>query len=214
MRSYYYLVAQLPYLIFGQQPPMSSEEFKELASSCISKNDMDLLNKISLSPLNIQTDSIEDDEVSAAVPAAYSYEKKAPSSGSVFIDKWREWERSLRLALAKSRAAKLGRQEPEAEMALFDDVAIAVQKAMEVAESPMEAEWVVDKARWHAIEEYQGSNYFSCNTILAYMLKLLILERHANFNVNSGYSEYKSLYASIMEQGAVFTKQLDGYKEI
>ena len=198
MRSYYYLVAQLPYLLYGQQPPMSSAEFKELASNWLSKNDMKVLEQVKLTPLPIS--QTEDDDETAKNDS-FSYTEKAPPSGSQFIDKWREWERTLRLNIAKRRAVKLGRQDVITEpSALYEEIFITVQK-LEAAESPLEAEMLVDKARWHFIDELQGMDHFSRNTVLAYLLKLLILERHASFQVETGFSEYKSIYASIMEKG-------------
>jgi hypothetical protein len=69
-----------------------------------------------------------------------------------------------------------------------------------VPESPLEAEALLDRARWSAIERFQGIPYFDRNTVFAYLLKLLILERSASFKVDTGFAEYKSLYASILER--------------
>ena len=79
------------------------------------------------------------------------------------------------------------------------DAATSAAKAVAAADSPLEGEVLVDRARWSAIEMLQGNDYFDRNTIFAYMLKLLILERRALFQVELGFSEYKSLYASILE---------------
>jgi len=62
----------------------------------------------------------------------------------------------------------------------------------------------LDKARWSAIESLQGVEYFDRNTIFAYLLKLLILERRSAMQPETGFSEYKSLYASIMDGVNVF----------
>jgi hypothetical protein len=40
---------------------------------------------------------------------------------------------------------------------------------------------------------------FDRSTIYAYLLKLMILERRASFKTEIGFTEYKSLYASILE---------------
>ena len=197
MASYYYLAAQLPYLFYGQTPPMSSEAFKELAKPLLSKRDSALLDLVSLDPLRpTQNDTAMDDGTGKAP----SYLSKAPSCGSDFIDRWREWERVLRLNLAKHRAAKLGR--PGLEEIIPEEpveAAMAAEKAIESAVSPHELEIQLDKARWHAIEELQGNDYFDHNTIFAYLLKLYILERRASFQAEKGYAEYKSLYASILD---------------
>jgi len=207
--SYYYLVAQLPYLIYGQQPPMSSEEYKELAAHWVSKKDMSFLDQLSLKPWPVKSEdtdnehsiNISDNEDNKDDENLYA--KKAEPSGSSFIDKWREWERALRLNLGKFRAPKIDRLKPAVEPPdISEELLTFIQRAVEAADSPLEAELLLDKLRWNAIEELQGSNYFSRDTVLAYLLKLLILERHASFQVETGFSEYKSLYASIMKKGA------------
>jgi hypothetical protein len=79
------------------------------------------------------------------------------------------------------------------------DAAVAAVKAAAAAESPLEAELLLDKARWDAIEVLQGINYFDRNTIYAYLLKLFLLERREAFQVEEGFTEYKSLYATILD---------------
>ena len=129
-----------------------------------------------------------------------SYANVAPSCGSDFIDRWREWERTLRLNLARNRALKTKREgaatvEPPVVPA---DAASVALRAVNMVESPLEAELFLDKARWSAIEFLQGINYFDRNTIFAYLLKLLLLQRRDSFQTETGFSEYKSLYASIL----------------
>jgi len=184
--SYYYLASQLPSLNYGQKPPMSPEAFKELARPLMSEEDAVLLDMVNLDPQPF---------------GAGSYTDKIPSSGSDFIDNWREWERVLRLNLAKHRVLKVKREgaitaEPPVIPA---DAVSAAFRAIAVTESPLEAETLLDKARWNAIDMLQGIDYFDCNTLLAYLLKLLILERSALFQTERGFSEYKSLYASILD---------------
>jgi len=179
--SYYYLVAQLPYLTYGQAPPMQPEAFKDLVKPMLSAEDSALIDLVSLDP-------------------GY-YTDKAPLCGSDFIDGWREWERSLRLNLAKNRAIKAKREaavtaEPPA---LPAEAASAAMRAMAAMESPLEAEVTLDKARWSAIDSLVGYEYFDRNTVFAYLLKLLILQRRASFQPETGFSEYKSLYAAILE---------------
>jgi len=178
--QYYYLVPQLPYLVFGQTPPMSPEEFKKLALTLLDTRDAALLDTLGLGltpPLD-----------------------EGVSSGSDFIDKWREWERILRLNLVKHRAAKLKREAPASEPPVLpSDAASAAAKAAQ--ESPLEGEIIIDKARWRAIDTLlEGSGPFDSDVVFGYMLKLIILNRQALFEAERGFSEYKSLYASILEQ--------------
>ncbi len=192
--AYYYLMAQLPYLLFEQKPPMSSTAFKELALSMLNKKDSALLNNLALDP--------DPDNAGAQSPNISSYSEPFPSTGCAFIDNYREWERTLRLALAKQRAGKIGRNSDEAaaEPPFFPAEANqAAVKALAREISPLEGESVIDKARWDAIDSFTGSDYFHRNNVFAYYLKLLLLERRFSFNAEKGFTEYKSLYASIIE---------------
>jgi hypothetical protein len=175
--AYYYFIAQLPYLVYEQKPPMSSVSFKELARPLMSKSDLDLLNMLSLSPPS----------------------ENASSSGCDFIDKWNDWEQVFRLSLAKQRIHKLKRDThlPEPST-VHTDAAAAASKAVD-ENSPLEGENVVNKARWNAIDGFVGSDYFGRNNVYAYFLKLLLQERRVAFNAEKGFAEYKSLYASILE---------------
>jgi len=170
-------MAQLPYLTYGQKPPMSSLEFKKLAESLISKGDSELLNYLSLTP-----------DFSDKIAAK-----------CLFLKKWRDWEFSLRITLAKQRAVKL-KQDVQFEdpKSSYMESAAVVLKAIDES-SPLKGEIMLDKARWYAIDEIAGNNYFHRNSAFAYFLKLLLLERRQSFDVDKGFDEYKSLYDSIVE---------------
>jgi hypothetical protein len=193
--AYYYFVAQLPSLAYGQEPPMSSVAFRDLAQVQLDAQDAALLDLVGLDP----------QPTNAAQPA---YVENAPSSGCDFIDNWREWERSLRLNLARVRSQRTKREgaAPVDPPVFPGDAVNTAQQASVSAESPLEAEEFLDRARWGAIERLQGIPYFSRNTIYAYLLKLLILERHASFKAEIGFAEYKSLYASILERAQSETR--------
>jgi len=178
-------MAQLPVLIYDQKLPMSSEEFKALALSVLDENDSNLFTCLSLDPDPEKTE-----------PA---YKETAPATGCEFIDNWREWERTFRLNLAKHRAHHLKREISSIEPPVIPaEAAISASKAVSGESSPLEAEFLIDRARWNAISEFAGIEYFSAGSVFAYYLKLLLMERRASFNNEKGFSEYKSLYASIL----------------
>jgi hypothetical protein len=182
-------MAQLPFLIYEQRPPMSSAAFKALAEALMTEEDAVLLEQIHIDP---------DPEGLGGVP---SYAQAAPSTGCEFIDNWREWERSLRLNLAKSRAVKLKRDNISTLEPPFmpTEAVAAAHKALNSDISPLDGELLIDKARWNAIDVLAGNDYFDRNNVFAYLLKLLLLERRLSFNVERGFTEYKALYASIIE---------------
>jgi len=172
---------------------MSSAEFQDLARPLLSTHDREFFDLLDLDPGEKRDEGHE--------PSGPSYAENAPKSGCDFIDRWREWERTLRLNLARQRAQKI-KQEGGGVMveppALPTDAVAAVVKAVSATESPFEAELTLDKARWGAIDALQGIDCFARNMVYGYLLKLLLLERHAMFNNENGYAEYKTLYASIL----------------
>jgi len=186
--SYYYLMAQLPALVYDQKPPMSSGDFKALAKTLLNEEDAGLLEQLSIDP----------DPQSGEGPA---YAESTQSTGCGFIDGWREWERTFRLNLSRQRATRLKRESSHSVEPPFvpADAAVTASKVVIGEASPLEAEFLVDKARWNAIEGLESNVYFHRNNIFAYFLKLLLLERRQAFNTDRGFSEYKSLYAEIVD---------------
>ena len=181
MAYYYYLGAQLPYLFYGQTAPMPSMEFKEMALNSLNSGDARDLFFCTLDP--VMAEQLSEAKVS-----------------SEFIKSWHNWEEVLRLNLFRLRGQKLKRDTAEQREApeLPADAA-AVAKAAINMDSPLEAELFLDKARWNAIETFEGINYFSEKMIFAYLLKLQLMERRQAFNTEEGFTEYKTLYASILE---------------
>jgi hypothetical protein len=176
--AYYFLIAQLPQLALGQEPPLSSAAFLERYGAMLSASDAALLG---LCRLGLQ-----------------SGEESAPTS-SAFVNAWRGRERVLTLALAKLRAAKLKFEAPAAEVPDGLDEVKALAKAAFAMEDPFEAELFLDKGRWDAIESFVGLDYFTADVVFAYFLKLLLIERRSSFKSEEGFAEYKALYAGIIE---------------
>jgi len=192
-------MAQLPSLSHDQKPPMSSEAFKVLATSLLDKKDAAMMKYLSL-------------DFEAGIPVSDAEEVVSKPKvtvrkgcGCTFIDNWREWERTLRLNLAKHREGNLHRSVVPVDVYGAAETPVIPADAYNTAAavitqegSPLEGEILLDKARWNAIDTLAGNNYFDRNNVYAYYLKLLLLERHQIFNVEKGFSEYKSLYAQII----------------
>ncbi|GHT79056.1 hypothetical protein FACS1894130_06820 [Spirochaetia bacterium] len=186
--GYYYLAAQLPSLVYGQAAPMGSAAFTDLCRSALSEADAALLDLCTLDPAPF-----------AVKPQGSAYAEPPVSVDPDFIDSWRNWERTLRLNLARYRTQKIKREGgAPVDPPDYPADAAGAAKAAAALDSPLEAELFLDKARWDAIDAFQGLDYFSRNTIYAYLLKLLLMERRALFRVEEGFSEYKGLYAAIL----------------
>jgi len=188
--SYYYLVAQLPVLGYDAPAPLGSGDFIELCRNLMEASDQPLLQQCALDPAESEEDT-SDAPVYTRLPAP---------TNSELIDGWRLWERALRLNLARLRSQRLKREAAALTEPPVDPMdAATVAKAALALESPLEGEFYLDRARWDAIDALQSFDYFGRDTVYAYLLKLLLLERKAQFRVEEGFSEYKALYASIME---------------
>jgi hypothetical protein len=189
--AYYYLAAQLPSLAYNQNAPMSSEAFRELALTQLSPEDAALFGYCTLDPTG--------NTVTGTAANAAAIEDLPPSVDPDFIDRWRIWERALRLNLARLRSLKVKREGAAViDAPDYPADAAAAAKIAVAMDSPLEAELFLDKARWDAIDAFQGIQYFSRNTIYGYLLKLKLLERRALFKAEEGFTEYKGLYAAIL----------------
>ena len=186
MGSYYYLLAQLPHLLYEQKPPMSSSAFIDLALPLLDEGDAALFKQLSLDTGTVSSGD------------GYSYAAAAQSTGCDFIDGWRLWERALRLNLAKHRSIKRKLDTPSLAEPPYApaDAAAAAVKAINSA-TPLDGEIAIDRARWDAIGVLAGNDYFDRNNVFAYFLKLLLIERRQSFDTEKGINEYESLYASI-----------------
>ncbi len=182
MSQYYYLMAQLPSIDFGCEPPFKYEEFKELAARFISNKDREILSSLSLEPSR--------------------QEEKVASS---FLQKWYDFERTLRLALRELRANSLK----------WDDVDVSYEEHAKVASSlyassiasqafamddPLQAELFLDKKRFEFLNNIKSADYFSSDSLFAYAIMLLIIIRESNFSKEVGEVEYKRLYSEILQQ--------------
>ncbi|MDR2049998.1 MAG: DUF2764 domain-containing protein [Treponema sp.] len=183
MAAYYYLASQLPYLIFAQEPPMSAAAFRELAVNFLDSEDKAQIDRCVLAAPR---------EEPPLLPPAPG---EPPVLKSDFIRGWLEWERALRLNLARFRSQRLKREGADAPDYPAD--AVQAAKAASAMDSPLEAEIFLDKARWDAIERLKGLDDTGSNMVFAYLLKLLLMERRSSFKTEEGFMEYKTLYDAI-----------------
>jgi hypothetical protein len=172
---------------------MSSLAFKALAYEQMSPGDAAALDYWTLDP-DLAGSSVADQlENSAGGLQAKNAASKLPA----LVKRWREWERTLRLNIAQSRALKQKR-ELNVEVPKLPSDAVLAAKGAVAMDNPLEAEVFLDKTRWSFISDLQGMDTFSRNAMYAYLLKLLLMERRMAFNFNEGFTEYKALYTAIL----------------
>jgi hypothetical protein len=155
-KFYTYLISSLPALNFGMKPPFSFERFFENCRPFISKEDFLLLSNL---PMTI-------DEYGKSV--------SHPT-----IERWLAFDTTLRNELVKIRvagkkidAAKYLRGETPIDMAISHTAMSSHKNA-----SILEAEKILDEARWQALDDLGFGYYFDMDSLILYAYKLKILER-------------------------------------
>lgn len=100
------------------------------------------------------------------------------------FSKWSDFDTSLRNELVKIRASrkrldseKYQRPEGNPQTGLMH-VALGAHRNP----SLIEAEKILDLARWHFLDEMENGHFFDLDVLIAYVLKLRILERWERVN--------------------------------
>lgn len=176
MDQYYYAVSSLPFLDFDNTPSIKLDEFTAICKSTLIEKDFDIIKSISLNNLR---------EIDSRIPV---------------LKKWISWEGTLRNEIAKLRADSLGFNP---EQYLFDiesnsEPPVIAGTAFKL-DSPILAEELLDKARWHFLDELEQGHYFDLEKLIVYSLKLQILERKSMFTTENGNVNFQEIYENIKE---------------
>jgi len=156
MANYYaYFVSSLPGLRFGSKPPFPLNRLIDMAAGLLSDGDTEILKTIS------------DGDT-------FSWKTTRP-----IIRKWQAFETALRNELVRIRAARM-RVDPLKYMRHENETDIAINHmAINAYRAPniLESERMLDEARWRVLDELVSGHYFDLDVVLAYALKLSILEK-------------------------------------
>jgi hypothetical protein len=157
MPSYYiYLVSTLPMLRFKTSAPISFERFLQTCARFIPLEDLAVLKEVSIS-------------------GEYDYTKTSAPA----LKKWHQFDTALRNELVRIRASR-GHQDGENYLrrVKYSEPSIT-HIAISAYRSPsiLEAERMLDEARWRALDEFALGHYFDLDFLILYALKLLILQR-------------------------------------
>jgi hypothetical protein len=179
---YYYFAATLPTLQFGGSFPMPSTELLRRGRIHLRPDDCAILEKAKL-----QSDP-----------------DLPPPTGSNLLDRYYAWERALRNEFVAARAHRLGRSgEKWIRPAEKDDDAIrdsrAILHAVADSATPLDVEVALEAARWALIERLRAPTVFDFESIVAYRLQLLILERLAALTAERGEPKFLPIYAALLE---------------
>ena len=126
------------------------------------------------------------------VRRALDMEGGAPASR--FLASWREHEQALRIESAQARAARLRLTPPKGGWDRAHDSRInaAVARAAGM-DDPLEAERLLIGLQWRILDDLCLGREFALDGILAYAVKLKLLERLNAFKSEDGVKELKAL---------------------
>jgi hypothetical protein len=171
--NYYFTVASLPMLFYERDMPVSRDAFLEACDKELTPGDR------------------------AVVGGASIREMKTSSPTCALLDAWRTWETGLRNELVKLRAQARG-WEAAKHLRESGDTPLGPAGIAREAfgqDSPLDGENILNRARWHYIDELEAGHHFDVEKLVAYFLKLQILERKASFRKDEGSEKLESILA-------------------
>lgn len=172
---YYYLVSSLPLLRHDGELPMSHEAFLTLCREQLSEHDCKLIEAASLNAL-----------------------EKIQVSKNRFLHSWLSFRDQVLGELTEQRARKLElpldryRNTENKETRIIDMVRSAVN-----APDPLQGELLLMQLYWNYLEELSGLDIFVIETLMAYAIKLQILERKNRFTREEGNGEFDRLFSNL-----------------
>lgn len=160
--AYFYLVASLPLLALDRDTPWSPEEFYYYCENLLSPSDLRDLRRI------------VDGELDAVADPA--------------LRRWLSTETQLRNALARVRAARAGVDAAPYQRSFtgFDVRTERVAAEAMGAADPLERELILDKHRWHLLEEMVGLDSFGAAAVFSYALRLRIAQKWQSLTEEKG----------------------------
>lgn len=184
-REYYYFACSLPVITFDGEPPMSTEEFLADCQKLLHHEDYFLVHKL------LSKDVID-----------YYFLQKIQKDHSAIVamdiaafQKGLRFNRSFRNEMAAYRAERAGK-DPLKYIRGDRDPDPAITEIIHQAgkaSDPLEADRIINKARWDFFDEMQTGHYFDLQFIILYGLKLMILERYHVINSDKGKAVFEEI---------------------
>jgi hypothetical protein len=174
--AYYSLVASLPSLQIGDDPPVSVEEYIDNCAQWVTDRETQILRKVLLADPDI-----------------------APCP---LCETWNNIETQIRDASAKQRGQKLGvdyKEYLQPHEGFSGTIETLVADAFAQSD-PVELEQHLDRGRWNLAEELVGLDPFSFEKVLAYGIQLKIVERWNNMNVSVGKEKIEAVITANTEK--------------
>ncbi len=179
MSKHWYLVASLPYLRFGEKPPMDVAGFRAACAGHLSTEEI------------------------AAVEAIL--ENRQPLAG--VAQTWWAGEVQLRNAVVRVRAKNRG-TEAARFVHPHEGFSVTIEKMVADAfarPNPLEQEAELDRARWALADELAITDPFGFAAVLAFAVKLRIAERWAGLDEAAGQEKTEEFVLSALEPEELIT---------
>jgi hypothetical protein len=162
---YYFLVASLPALQYDVAPAMTSQRLRALCADALGPADAETFAEARLDVW---------DGSAGSHPA---------------LLRWYRWEIALRNTLARARATARG-SDAEGFLRPIPDLPVensgadtveceAIARAALSAATPLAGQEILDRARWSLLDSLELAHPFALDVVIAYSLKLQLLERRA-----------------------------------
>ncbi len=175
--AYYSLVASLPHLQIGDEPPVSVEEYIGNCAQWVTERETEILHKVLLQDPDI-----------APCPLCKA---------------WNNIETQLRNAIVRHRGQKLGVDFKEYLQPHdgFSGTIEALTTDAFTRSDPIELEQELDRARWKLAEELiEGKDPFGFEKVLAYGIQLKIVERWNRMDVHTGKEKLEAVITANTEK--------------
>lgn len=179
MSAYYYAVAALPALSYGESPAMDHGVFLDFLRDQLTPADFSVLE---------------------AVRLGVTEHTRGESSA---LTRWKQWERTLRNELVRLRASR-SKKDSENFIREGEESLGPLKTAKEGfdAENPLEAEERLDKSRWMFLDELEIGHYFDLERLIIYSLKLQLLERKGLRTREEGIKNFSDILEKVESQNA------------
>ena len=170
MASYYYLVATLPMLRYEDSCPFSCDEILKMCKSNVSKKDYKII-----------AEALSDNNASHP-----------------FVKKWYKFNTNVKKELSEQRSKKLNinsdkyKNTNDKEFRIVEGVRAAL-----AAKNAYEGEHLLMKLYCKSLDEESTNHVFDLEGLLAFAIKLKLLERKSRFDQVEGNKEFKSLLSNL-----------------
>lgn len=172
--NHWYLVASLPYLRFGEKPPVNCAAFLAACTGRLAEEDV------------------------AVLQAALD---NRCSPDSEVARRWWNGEVELRNAVVRVRARSRG-TDPASFIRLHSGFSVSIEKMVTDAfarTNPLEREAELDRARWVQADDLALTAPFGFAAVFAFAVKLRIAERWAGLDEEAGRKNVEEMILASAE---------------